>query len=104
MFEVPIVAIPNQTMSIQLDNKQYDLAIYATSGVMAMDVVRDGVTLLTGQRVVSGYPVIPYSALEDGNFIFTTDNEEYPDYLQFGISQSLLFVTAAELSVLRASA
>lgn len=102
MIEIPLSAIPNQTFSIQLDNIFYDLAIYAANRIMAMDLNRGGTQILTGERLVPGYPVIPYRYLESGNFVFITNNEEYPDYRQFGINQILVYASAAELSSLRA--
>ena len=111
MIQIPIAAVPNQTLSITLDTNNYDISLYTTNrsngditltGVMGMTIVRNNVPVITGQRVVSGYPVIPYRYLENGNFIFTTLNDDYPDYTQFGITQFLIYASAAELAALRA--
>jgi hypothetical protein len=103
MLFVPLEVLPNQTFSIQIDNHNYDMAVYSCNLIMAFDLVRDGVTILTGQRVVVGTPVIPYEYLENenGNFAFVTANEEYPDYLQFNTTQSLIYASNDELEVLR---
>lgn len=109
MIQIALAAISFQTLSITLDENYYDLAVFVSGGttpdsqVMGMDITRNGVPIVLGQRLVPGYPVIPYRYLENGNFIITTDNDEYPSYLQFGINQFLIYASAAELAALRAT-
>jgi len=102
MILVPIAAVPNQTFSISLNNMRYDIAIYVARNIMAIDIERDNETLVLGLRLVPNSLVIPYKYLEEGNFIILTDDEEYPYYTQFGISQQLLYASSAELLSLRA--
>lgn len=102
MIQVPLQAIPNQSLSIQLDGSNYDIRIESVNDVMAMDIIRDNVAIVTGQRLIAGYPIIPYRYLEKGNFILETMNDQYPDYTQFGITQSLIFAIQAELGAIRA--
>lgn len=102
MLEIPLSAIPNQSLSIRLDNFQYNLRIYFLGTVMAMDITRDGNVILTGQRLVPSYLVIPYEYLEAGNFAFVTDDDDYPDYTKFGITQFLYYLSESELAALRA--
>lgn len=102
MIEIPLQAIPNQTFSILLDNIQYDFRIEVTNNVMSFDIVRNNVPIVTGQRAVAGYPIIPYRYLENGNFVVLTMNGDYPDYTQFGITQSLIYASLIELEALRA--
>lgn len=102
MIEIPISAIPNQSFSIRLDNSQYDIRIHTCNNIMAFDIVRDGVEIVTGARAVAGYPIIPYDYLENGNFVIITANDEYPNYVQFGITQFLIYASQAEIGALRA--
>lgn len=101
MIDITLDPIPNQTVSIRLDEDLYSLTVKATRGVMSADIVRNGVTILSGARIVAGTALIPYRYLEAGNFVLLTDNEEYPDYAKFGSSQSLVFASAEELEALR---
>ena|SRR5271165_389549 len=108
MIQVPLANIANQSLSIQLDTNNYVFNLYAgednidgTSGITSMDVIRDNTVILTGMRVVCGTPVIPYLYLENGNFIFITMNDEYPDWRLFGITQFLVFASASELEAIR---
>lgn len=101
---IPIQALSNQSLSITIENNYYQLAIYQIedSGLMAMDINRNNALILSGQRLVPGYVVIPYPYLEAGNFIFNTMNDEYPTFSQFGTTQFLYYITIAELAALRA--
>jgi len=110
MIQIPITNIPNQSFSITLDDSQYDIRIHATSdrnipgnGIMAVTIIRNGVTIVSGMRALPDYPIIPYAYLEDGNFFITTMNDEYPDWRQFGNTQYLIFASQAELIAARAA-
>lgn len=46
-------------------------------------------------------PVIPYPYMEDilgGNFVFETEDENYPNYENFGTTCNLFFLTKDELN------
>lgn len=108
MIEIPLQTIPNQTLSIRLDNQQYDIEIHTISNnidptnlIMAISITRDNVLIVDSFRAVSGYPILPYEYLENGNFAFITDSDDYPDYTRFGIDQSLIFASESELEALR---
>jgi hypothetical protein len=103
MILVPISAVPNQSFSITLDGNAYDISLYVTNDVMAIDIIRNNIPLVFGLRVVPYYPVIPYLYLEDGNFIFNTENGDYPYYDQFGVTQQLIYLSQSELNQLRAN-
>lgn len=108
MILVPLVNIPNQSLTLQLDDNQYDLTIHATqdnpdgsTGIMAVDITINNVTIISGIRAESAFPLIPYHYLENGNFIFLTQNFEYPDWRQFGVTQNLFYVSETELESIR---
>lgn len=98
---IPLQALPNQSFSVLLDNINYDIRIMLTNGVMSFDITQDNVVIVTGQRAVAGYPIIPYRYLTSGNFVVTTMNDELPDYTQFGITQFLIYASADELEAFR---
>lgn len=111
MIEIILSQTPNQSFSIELEGHQYDFIFMSINtnnlpgvGIMAVDIVRDNILLVSGNRLPPLFPLIPYRYLEngEGNFIFTTLNDDYPDYNQFGITQSLLYLTASEVEVIRA--
>jgi len=104
MILIPIINIPNQSLTLQLDNNQYDLTIHATqdnpdgtTGIMAVDISINNEIIISGVRAVDLYPLIPYKYLVNGNFIFITQNFQYPDWRQFGVTQSLIYASNEEL-------
>lgn len=115
MLNVPITNVPIQSFSIQLEQNQYDIVIrlcaastrtppYYDDGVIAMDIVRDQVPIVTGQRCVPGTPCIPYPYLQVGNFVWVTENGDLLDFTQFNNTQFLLYVMADELADINAGA
>jgi hypothetical protein len=101
---IDVEALPNQEFSIRLDAYRYNVRLNSVSdGAMCATIQRDGVTVIDGVRCVAGRFVLPYAYLEGlgGNFFFDTPNDEIPDYQQFGTTHFLVYLSAAELGVLR---
>lgn len=96
---VPLAAIPNQELSIQLENDRYDINVKSSKTSIFLTLAKNEVVILNNVRAVGGTPIIPYEYLteDSGNFIFTTPNEEIPYYPNFGVSQYLVYLTAAEI-------
>ena len=110
MIQIPLANIPNQSLSARLAGNQYDIRIHACrdnpqfgTGIVAFDIIRDNVVIVTGARAVPGFPLIPARYLENGNFIVITMNDDYPDWRQFGITQQLVFASESELETIRAN-
>jgi len=101
MLNIPLQAIPNQSFSVQIGNSTYDLRIKDCGNIMAVDVSIDNTVIVTGQRAVPGNFILPYRYLEDGNFLITTLDDEYPDWRRFGLDQFLAFATQPELNAIR---
>ena len=102
---INLEAIPNQSLSIQLDSFRYGIRLRDISGMMAVDISINDELIIEGQRVVGGFPLIPYQYLEEngGNFVFLTELGDIVYWDQFGISQSLLYYTPEELEIVRDS-
>lgn len=101
MIDINLTAIPNQSLTIKLEDSLYTITVKETRGVMSLDLLRDNEAVLLGSRMLPNSPLIPYRYLESGNFVMLCDGEEYPDYRLFGDTQSLVYVTVAELEALR---
>lgn len=93
--------IKSQRASIRLDENLYEFRVYSVQGGMAFDMIRDEVLILSGFRLVSGTPLIPYQHLESGNFMMIIPDNELPDYNQFGITQNLIYFSDSELVAIR---
>lgn len=102
MRTINLIAIPNQSLSVRLDDVRYEFRFKETNGIMMVDITRNDVVILSGQRIVAGTPLIPYTYLEHGNFFILTEDEDLPYYTQFGITQSFVYLTVAEIEAIRA--
>lgn len=108
MIQIPLANIPNQSLSIMLDGNQYDIRVHSCrdngefgTGIMVFTIYRNNVVIVSGIRAVAGFPLIPSLYLEDGNFTVITENDEYPDWRQFGITQFLIYASPTELEAAR---
>ena len=101
MIDVCIATLANQALSIQLDERFYEIELREANGVMAATITRDGVTIVSNIRVTAGTPLLPYRYQEAGNFIMTTDGEAIPYWDQFGVTQFLVYLSADELAAYR---
>jgi hypothetical protein len=101
MLNIPLSVLPNQSLSIYLNNAQYDLRFHdCGNGVMSIDIDINNTPLLTGTRLVPNYPIIVSQYMENGNFILQTANYEYPDWNRFGVDQYLIFASQAEIEAI----
>lgn len=97
MINISLQTIANQSLNIVLDGNNYTIRLHACREIMAVDIIRNNIVIVSGMRAVAGTPLLPYSYLEDGNFIFVTQNDEYPNWPYFGINQFLIYASQAEL-------
>lgn len=97
MRNIPISPIPNQSLSVRLDDQRLVLRLKEANGVMVADVERNGVSVVRGTRVLAGEFVIPYQYQQVGNFMLLTTGDDLPDWSEFGATQTLVYFEAAEL-------
>ena len=98
---IELQQVPNQRVSVELDGDRYVIDFNDIGNVTAATVTRNDEVLVSGQRVVAGTPILPYQYLESGNFIFITDDGELPVYTEFGGTQTLYYLTQAEVVAVR---
>lgn len=98
---IEIDPIPNQEFSVTVDGNRWDFVIKEAVSSMICDLSLNDEVILSGLRIVSGTPIIPYEYLRrHGNFIILTENEELPYWTQFGVNQQLIYASAEELSLI----
>ena len=103
MIDVTIAAVANQELTIQLGGAMWTIALREGTGCMSASVARDNVPLISNVRITGGTPLLPYQYQELGNFIMTVEADALPYWDQFGVTQFLVYVTAEELAVYRAT-
>lgn len=97
MRTINLTAVPNQEFSVTLDGNRWDMTIKEACGCMLITLALNEVTILTNQRIVAEAPIIPYKYLQgSGNFAILCDDEDIPYYDQFGITQSMIYVSPGE--------
>src|SRR4051812_40100826 len=101
MLSIPIQAIANQSFSTIVDGNTWDFTLKTVEDATVVSLTLNGVDVLDNARAVAGSMIIPSQYEERGNFFFTTQNFELPFYTKFNVSQSLLYVSAVELSAFR---
>jgi len=99
-FQITIDAVPQQTFTLLQDDVSYEVMITETRGVMSISFSLDQVVAISNSRVFTDSFLIPYRYLEGdgGNFIITSEADEIPYYTEFGITQFLFYLTAAEMA------
>lgn len=102
MQQIPLQQLPNQSLSALLDGNQWNLLLKTVEDSTVLSAQLNGVDVLSSARAVAGSFIIPSTYEEAGNFIFVTQLFQLPFYTQFNVTQSLIYVSAAELAVLRA--
>ncbi len=103
MIEITLQQIANQSFTFTADNFRYEVTLKDIgSNLMIATVAIDDVIMISGARVLAGVPLLPFRHIEEGNFIFITENEENPYYTNFGVSNTLVYASPAELEVIRA--
>lgn len=100
---IDLQKIPAQQFTITLSGYRFDITIRGGIGTMLYDISRDDAILVVGARLLPNQLLIPYLYLEAdaGNFLMTTNGDEYPNYILFGDSQFLWYSTPAEMVAYR---
>lgn len=103
MQTIPIQALTSQSFNISLDDNQWDITIKYTEGTISVTLYLNTVLVIQNTRAVANEKIIPAKYQENGNFAIITQNNEIPDYLKFGVTQSLVYISADELAALRSN-
>lgn len=97
---IPLAAIPNQSLSIVLNENLFELRIETRGGSILVDVRKNNADIVKGARAVAGAPVVlPSSRLDNENFIFLTQEGDILDYEKFGVTQFLYYLQASEFVI-----
>jgi hypothetical protein len=96
--------VPNQSFSTTLDGNRYDFTIFQANGVMCFNVNINEIDTADGFRITTDEFLIPLAyAQGGGNFLLLTLNDALPDFNQFGITQTLIYLSVDEINAAIAS-
>lgn len=94
---ITLEPIPNQSLTVVLDNALWELRLVTCKGSLCVTVRRNNQTIVDGARAVAGELIIQDShRAAFGNFAVLTNNNELVDYQKFGVSQFLAFVNSED--------
>lgn len=98
---IPIQALPNQSFSVTLNGARFDISVVETNGVMSASIVINDVSVIENVRATASTFLLPYLYQENGNFLFLNMNDEIIYYTKFGVTQTLIWLSPADLGYLR---
>ena len=97
MEQINLSNLPNQSFSYTSGSNTFDLLIKESNGSMYASITSNGNDLIDSVRIMPNQLIIPYLYLENGNFIIIAQGNDDVYYDQFGITQTLLYLTASDL-------
>lgn len=98
MRTIPIDTLPNQELSINVEDNRWTIRLKVAQSSICADILLNDESLVLGQRIAVGTPIIPYDHLATaGNFILLVEGEDLPDWRKFNVSQQLLYISPGEL-------
>lgn len=101
MNVIPIQALPNQTFSVTLNGARFDISILETNGVMSASIAINDTPVIENVRATASTFLLPYLYQENGNFLFLNMSEQLIYYTNFGITQTLIWLSPGDLAYLR---
>lgn len=94
MEKLPLTVIPNQSLSITLGGRLFEIAVLlGQSNSTLIDVTVEGEVLLKGFRCLHGADLLADPLpLKYGHLVFLCDDgASYPAYERFGVAHNLFW-------------
>lgn len=94
---ITLEPVPNQAITVVLDNVLYEIRLVTLGGGLCVSIRRNNQTVVDGARAVAGQAIIQdkHRAFV-GNFVIITSDGDLVDYQKFGVSQFLAYYTAGD--------
>ncbi len=95
---INIDPVPNESFSVTINGDRWDFILKQATNSMTCTLSLNNEEILSGQRIVAGTPIIPYAYLSGrGNFVILTENDQLPEWEEFGNSQLLIYASPSEI-------
>ena len=100
MQEISLEKQPNQQFNITLNGAPYVITLRTLeAGCTLVDINLNNEPLISGVLCRANELLIPYQyKAQNGNFIFTDPDEEYPFFERFGELCKLYYLTPQEIA------
>ena len=99
LYNIDLKNDANQTFTKSINNMNYQITL-SFKEIMLFSLIIDGETICQNERCFANQPILPYKwqwERAKGNFVFNTQNDQYPIYTNFNTSCLLYFLTEDEL-------
>lgn len=94
---IPLDNVPNQVFTVNIEGNVYRIQARTIQDFTLLSVWQNDDLLFYNQVCVPNSFVNPYKYVsEDGRLFFRCLDNEYPNYRQFGNTQTLYFLTPEE--------
>lgn len=102
MIEISLKQLPNQELSIALENSRYIIRVVETNTMMAISITKDDVMLIENARLLPNDFILRSNLVDPdaGNFLMLVQDDSLPDWNSFGITQFLQYIDSDELEAL----
>ena len=99
MLQIPISAVPSQSLSVQLAGQQCQISVYQKSTGVFMDLSANGVPIVSAMLCLDRVKLVRHPYLEFiGDLAFVdTQGAQDPDYTGFGARYLLIYLEASDL-------
>ena len=97
MERIPLEAIPNQKLNVQLSGKTYNITINTRSGLSYVSLSIGDTPLVSGRICLPNKRIeLPHYLFNNGVLFFHCQDEETPFYQKFGVLHNLYYATNYE--------
>lgn len=102
MRQIPLQAVPNQSLSFTQDENRWEVTIKQAVTSMIADVTINDVRVISGVRIPGDDFILPYTYMGvlQGNLMLTTQRGLLPGWELFGQTQQLFYWTPDEMKAL----
>lgn len=103
IYDFELQNTPNQSFTTTINNIDMDITIKLSgenNPVMLFAIETNNGYICPYVPIFANQGILPYRYMQEelgGQFIIETENDEYPNWENFGITQNLSFITLEEL-------
>lgn len=104
-YEFELNQLPNQSFTTTINNIDMEVILKLAGNdnnpIMLFALLSGDEYICPYVPVFANQGILPYpymTAEAGGQFFIQTENDEYPNYLEFGNTQKLIFITSDELN------